>query len=110
MSDVAPVLYASGDGDHGSVNDLPSNSVWAEAFCEHEDHGVRAATVTVLVRSDPELPPLSPLVFTLTGAGFAYGVRDFDPFVDGIWDQPDRTAVASLAAAIERRDFDALRA
>jgi hypothetical protein len=92
------------------MTDLPSRSVWAEALCEHEGHGVRAATVTVLVRSDPESPPLSPLVFTLTGADFAYGLRDFDAFVDGIWDQPDHIAVATLAAAIERRDFDALRA
>jgi hypothetical protein len=92
------------------MTDLPSRSVWAEAFCEHEGHGVRAATVAVLVRSDPELPPLSPLVFTIRNAEFAYGVRDFDLFVDAIWSEPDPTTVATLAAAVQRRDFDALRA
>ena len=87
-----------------------SRSLWAEAFCEHEGHGVRAATVAVLVRSDPESPALGPLVFTIRRADFAYGVRDFDMFVDGIWSQPDRTTVATLAAAVRCRDFDALRA
>ena len=87
-----------------------SRSLWAEAFCEHEGHGVRAATVALLVRSDPGLPSHDPLVFTIRNAHFAYGVRDFDPFVDGIWDQPDRTTVPALAAAVRLRDFDALRA
>ena len=63
----------------------------------------------MLVKSDPELPAVDPLVFTITGAKFAYGVRDFDMFVDAIWDQPDRATVAILAAAIRERDFDALR-
>ena len=92
------------------MNDLPSRSVWAEALCEHEGHGVRAATVAVLVESDPESAALDPLVFTIRNADFAYGVRDFDMFVDAIWSEPDRTKVATLAAAIRDRDFDALRA
>lgn len=92
------------------MTELPSRSVFAEAYCEHDGHGVRAATVALLVAGDPIPPPVGPLVFAITRAAFAYGVRDFDHFVDGIWDQSDDTTAATLAGAIERRDFDELRA
>ncbi len=48
------------------------------------------------------------MVFVLTGAKFAYGVRDFDDYVDGIWDEPNAASAAVLADAIRGADFDAL--
>src|SRR5262249_21951831 len=104
-----PVLTITGKSGSEAVSDLPTRSVWAEAFCELEGHRVRAATVGLLVRDDPDLPQRPPFVFTLTGAGLAYGLRDFDPYLDSIWDLPDDTTVADQADAVRRADFDALR-
>ncbi|MDZ4826547.1 MAG: hypothetical protein SGJ13_08800 [Actinomycetota bacterium] len=49
-------------------------------------------------------------MFTLVGVEFAYGMKDFDMFVDGIWSVLQAETIPILAEAIRGGDFDAVYA